>query len=108
MPRIKQLDGLRAVAFLSVFIHHAFSVSLLWVGVDAFFVLSGFLITGILLEMKADEVRFANYSTFCHHVCTISPLEIISPAQASVPYYRDSPGSVAETGHGELCILLSA
>jgi peptidoglycan/LPS O-acetylase OafA/YrhL len=58
MPRIKQLDGLRAVAFLSVFVHHAFRVSLLWVGVDAFFVLSGFLITGILLEMKASGGPF--------------------------------------------------
>lgn len=53
MPRSKQLDGLRAVAFLSVFVHHGFGAPLLWVGVDAFFVLSGFLITGILLEMKA-------------------------------------------------------
>jgi peptidoglycan/LPS O-acetylase OafA/YrhL len=53
MPRIKQLDGFRALAFLSVFVHHSLNVPLLWLGVDGFFVLSGFLITGNLL--KASE-----------------------------------------------------
>lgn len=51
-PRITQLDGLRGVAIASVFIHHAFRVKLLWMGVDLFFVLSGFLITGILFSGK--------------------------------------------------------
>ena len=50
--RVLQLDGLRAIAFLSVFLNHATHLPLLWVGVDVFFVLSGFLITGILLERK--------------------------------------------------------
>jgi peptidoglycan/LPS O-acetylase OafA/YrhL len=51
--RIGQLDGLRAVAILSVFIQHSLNPPLFWTGVDLFFVLSGFLITGILLERKA-------------------------------------------------------
>lgn len=50
--RIDQLDGVRAVAILSVFLHHAFKIRMLWAGVDLFFVLSGFLITGVLLRMK--------------------------------------------------------
>lgn len=50
--RITQLDGLRAIAIIAVFIHHAFEVKLLWMGVDLFFVLSGFLITGILFNQK--------------------------------------------------------
>ena len=50
--RIPQLDGLRAVAILSVFVNHSLRVPLGWVGVDVFFVLSGFLITGILLQRK--------------------------------------------------------
>ncbi len=50
--RVLQLDGLRAFAFLFVFINHATHIPLLWAGVDVFFVLSGFLITGILLERK--------------------------------------------------------
>lgn len=51
--RILELDGLRAVAIAAVFLHHAFKFKLLWMGVDLFFVLSGFLITGILLDHKA-------------------------------------------------------
>lgn len=50
--RITQLDGLRAIAIGAVFIHHAYRVKLLWMGVDLFFVLSGFLITGILYNEK--------------------------------------------------------
>ena len=50
--RITQLDGLRAIAIIAVFLHHAFEVKLLWMGVDLFFVLSGFLITGILFNQK--------------------------------------------------------
>jgi peptidoglycan/LPS O-acetylase OafA/YrhL len=50
--RIAPLDGLRGIAIIAVFIHHAFHVKLLWMGVDLFFVLSGFLITTILLRQK--------------------------------------------------------
>ena len=56
-PRITQLDGLRAVAIGSVLIHHLFHIPLLWGGVDLFFVLSGFLITGILVNQKSQSLR---------------------------------------------------
>ena len=49
---IPGLDGLRAVAYLLVFAYHAKYLGVGWVGVQFFFVLSGFLITGILLDMK--------------------------------------------------------
>jgi peptidoglycan/LPS O-acetylase OafA/YrhL len=52
--RILQFDGLRAFAFGSVFLQHAFHVPLLWMGVDCFFVLSGFLITGILARQRGE------------------------------------------------------
>ena len=60
--RISELDGLRAIAILAVFIHHALSVPFLWAGVDMFFVLSGFLITRNLLGAKEEHQRF--YSHF--------------------------------------------
>ncbi len=69
---IPALDGIRGVAVLIVMFHHCASfvqptgrvrdsVLLLshvgWTGVNLFFVLSGFLITGILLETKAAANR---------------------------------------------------
>lgn len=54
---IPGLDGLRALAFLSVIIGHTRIYSFGWVGVQLFFVLSGFLITGILVRMKASLPR---------------------------------------------------
>lgn len=55
--RIPQLDGVRAVAIAVVFIHHAFKIKILWMGVDLFFVLSGFLITGILMNTKEEAFK---------------------------------------------------
>jgi peptidoglycan/LPS O-acetylase OafA/YrhL len=59
--RLIQLDGLRTFAFLCVFVHHSLHVPLLWCGVDLFFVLSGFLITGILLKQRSSENYFKNF-----------------------------------------------
>jgi peptidoglycan/LPS O-acetylase OafA/YrhL len=62
MRRIPQLDGLRALAILMVFATHALKIPLLWMGVDLFFVLSGYLITKILLQLK--EQRDGYWSRF--------------------------------------------
>lgn len=54
------VDGLRALAVLSVVLFHAFP-SLLpggFVGVDVFFVISGYLITGLILRER-DEGQFS-------------------------------------------------
>ncbi len=59
--RIPQIDGLRAIAILMVFAAHAFAVPLFWMGVDLFFVLSGFLITGILLRLKENRATGGSY-----------------------------------------------
>jgi peptidoglycan/LPS O-acetylase OafA/YrhL len=61
-----QLDGLRAFAVGAVLIHHFFQpgriggVDLALLGVWLFFVLSGFLITGILLRSR-DQVDYSGY-----------------------------------------------
>src|ERR1700690_2129617 len=54
MDMYSGLDGLRAIAFLLVFLLHADNLGIGWVGVQLFFVLSGFLITGILIDLKKD------------------------------------------------------
>jgi peptidoglycan/LPS O-acetylase OafA/YrhL len=71
--RIRELDGLRAVAVLLVLIWHYFGVPdgkdyWLWkalhvgrFGVDLFFVLSGYLITNILLKNRNSSTYFSSF-----------------------------------------------
>ena len=61
---IAGLDGLRAVAFLIVFLFHTRNLPFGWMGVQLFFVLSGFLITDILLRMKEKLPRRAFFTKF--------------------------------------------
>ncbi|MBW4045663.1 MAG: acyltransferase [Acidobacteria bacterium] len=53
--RITRLDGIRALAIGFVFLHHAGIFPPGWMGVDLFFVLSGYLITGILRRARNDS-----------------------------------------------------
>lgn len=68
------LDGIRGVAILLVLLHHLMPIRIEglpswwqslfrsgWIGVDLFFVLSGFLITGILVKSRRGRHRFRNF-----------------------------------------------
>jgi len=85
--QIPGLDGVRGLAVLLVIAYHyrlalksedVFSKiwihgsSLGWCGVDIFFVLSGFLITGILLDMKGTPHYFRNF--YARRTLRIFPL----------------------------------
>lgn len=68
---IPALDGLRGLAVLAVMVHHlvpnlqSFRLEKVadfgWIGVDLFFVLSGFLITGILVDSKGQSNYFQGF-----------------------------------------------
>ncbi len=87
--RMPALDGLRGIAILWVLWHngvwaahweaHGALASVLilsagvgWVGVQLFFVLSGFLITGILLDEKSSPHLFRNF--YVRRILRIFPL----------------------------------
>jgi peptidoglycan/LPS O-acetylase OafA/YrhL len=55
---IRSLDGVRALAVTLVMLFHFQLVDSGWIGVQIFFVLSGFLITRILLKEKHQELGF--------------------------------------------------
>lgn len=90
--RIPALDGLRGVAILTVMVYHQTTVMFNsglysqgrigrfidfwlhggWAGVDLFFVLSGFLITGILYDAKGSTGYFRNF--YARRILRIFPL----------------------------------
>src|SRR5580700_8080284 len=63
--KIPQLDAVRGLAILVVMFHNGGQLQRLfahgWMGVDLFFVLSGFLITGILVDTRQSEGYFRNF-----------------------------------------------
>lgn len=98
--RLKSLDGLRGVAILAVIAFHALRVRhatglfggswsaiqwSLWAGVDLFFALSGFLITGILLDSREDKRYFLNF--YARRTVRIFPLyyAVLTAALLIVP-----------------------
>ena len=109
LSHMPAIDGLRGVAILLVMIHHltpavsgnAMTRRMLevahtgWIGVDLFFVLSGFLITAILLRTRKSEDYFLNF--FARRTLRIFPLYYVTlgililglPVALKVPYLGD-------------------
>ncbi|HVZ19520.1 MAG TPA: acyltransferase [Vicinamibacterales bacterium] len=94
---IPALDGVRGLAILAVLTYHAARglpyagsheqivqglLGMGWIGVDLFFVLSGFLITGILLDAKGSPAYFRTF--YARRVLRIFPLYLIFVACATV------------------------
>jgi peptidoglycan/LPS O-acetylase OafA/YrhL len=67
--RVLELDGLRAFAILPVILNHCYPFEgwlsnigkTGWIGVDLFFVISGYLITGILVDTVGRPHYYKNF-----------------------------------------------
>ena len=88
-PPIPELDGVRGVAILLVLLFHfqltrppwipkalTYPMLLGWSGVDLFFVLSGFLITRILIETRASPNYFSAF--YARRALRILPLYLVA------------------------------
>lgn len=88
---VPAIDGVRGIAILLVITYHSLALwpsegvtdrlihlatDWTWSGVDLFFVLSGFLITGILLDAKGDEHYFRTF--YVRRALRIFPLYYIT------------------------------
>lgn len=73
-----EIDGLRAIAVMLVLNFHAFPEALPggFVGVDIFFVISGFLITGIIARER-DQRRFSLLGFYARRMRRIFPALIV-------------------------------
>lgn len=59
--RLREIDFLRGIAIILVLLHHQklfqFTTTMGWIGVDLFFVISGFLVSGLLFK---EYIKFGN------------------------------------------------
>lgn len=82
------LDGLRAVALAAVFLDHYCHVPLFALGVSVFFVLSGFLITGILWDTREQAHKVRNF--YVRRTLRIFPLyyAVFAVLLLTTPYFH--------------------
>jgi len=95
-----EIDGLRTLAVLSVIAFHLFRdvVRGGFIGVDVFFVISGYLITSVLLQ-DIDRHHFSILSFYQRRVARIAPalffILVLTLASAAVLYSAQDFASVA-------------
>src|SRR5438067_5216950 len=92
--RVPELDGLRGIAILGVLMFHltpaniplftAYFVQSGWMGVDLFFILSGYLITGILVDTAGRPGYYRNF--LLRRTLRIVPLYCVILAIACVMF----------------------
>lgn len=94
------IDGLRALAISSVLVFHAFPSSLRggFVGVDIFFVISGFLISSIIFR-GLEEDRFSFSEFYAHRARRIFPaLILVLGATAAFGWFALLPDEFKQLG----------
>jgi len=96
----RDIDGLRALAVAAIVVHHAFPAALPggFVGVDVFFVISGFLITRILVEAR-DAGRFSWGQFYLRRARRIVPAYVlVTLVPVGLAVWIEMPRLLAQTG----------
>lgn len=102
------IDGLRAVAVLSVVLYHAglLGISGGFLGVDVFFVISGFLITSIVVK-EVSENRFSILSFYERRARRIVPaLTVVVLSTFVIGWFLLLPGEYKNLGQSALAAAL--
>lgn len=104
------IDGLRAIAVLDVLFFHL-KVLKVWggfIGVDVFFVISGFLISSVILR-EIGESRFSLSSFYQRRIRRILPVSVAMMLAAAVAgYFFLLPPELVSFGGSLLAAVLSA
>ena len=87
MERSKQIQGLRAIAVGLVLLFHAGWLSGGYVGVDVFYVISGYLITGLIL--RDNNFSFANF--YSRRAKRLLPASFLVLAVTSIAFWFLAP-----------------
>ncbi|MDE0776837.1 MAG: acyltransferase family protein [Nocardioides sp.] len=110
VPRL-DIQGLRAIAVLAVFANHLWETpSGGFVGVDVFFVLSGFLITGLLVREQEKNGRVSISNFYRRRVKRIVPaatLVILFSIGATYIVFNSARGSVVRTDGAWSALFMS-
>ena len=110
MTYLKPLDGIRAIAIIAVLVFHISPTTLKggFTGVDVFFVLSGFLITSLLLD-DLHEGRFSIREFYLRRIQRLLPNIIVTVLAVLVLWTAFLPLSTARaTGSHGLWTLFNA
>src|SRR5689334_6534761 len=99
LPYYPGLDGLRGLSILMIIGYHVFNFLPFfdygWLGVDLFFVLSGYLITTILLAERDKKLGIGNF--YIRRVLRIFPIYYLTLRLfvILIPSFFHLPGHVA-------------
>lgn len=104
--RVAALDGIRGLAILVVMIGHAGWLAMGAAGVDMFFVLSGYLITGLLLDERQQTGHVRFYHFYARRFLRLAPalllvvtLYVIASALLHMGFRRAVEDAVLAVGY---------
>ena len=105
---LPEIDGLRAISILGVLFFHLFpkTFSFGYLGVDLFFVISGYLITSIILrKQKSSNFKLTDF--WSRRIVRLFPaILIVSTINLIVAYFVLFPKEIIELARHQIASIL--